>query len=719
MACACLSALLVSTSVCAAEEGAETTPAPVSCPSSTLGPAMPAVPDRSQSPVVLYARQLSAGQQKEGEARGNVELTRADQYMATELLLFDPVAELVTVPGPIEYRDQQVWLRGEEARYSLIEESGYFSAINYGVTGSSARGYADWVELLGGHTSRLHGLNYTTCPGEKPDWQLLAKELELQHEEGRGSARGAKLEFKGIPILYVPWFTFPIDDRRKTGFLYPGIGHSSDQGLELSIPWYWNIAPNQDMTLEPRWFSERGLMLTGDYRLMTKFTKGSIDFDYMPEDQITNEERYRYEIRHTSQPSARWGTDLLFSRVSDEQYFQDYGTNFRQTAKQFLRSNATLTGVGRYWNFQLMADAFQVIDESVKPKNEPYRRLPRIAFWMDQPVGSGGLTLGLDAEMVSFDRDIGVTGERIDLYPNLYWDRYNRWGFVKPRIGYRYRAYHLDYKGETGEESPDAGTTIASLDAGLVFDRATSDGGYQTLEPRLFYLYVPYEDQNDLPVFDTGEFTFGFSQFFNSNRFAGGDRVGDTNQLSLAVSTQKFDSHNGSVVWSLGVGQIFYFDDRRVQLDNAPTADADLSPFLAEFTWYVSPRFSTVAGTQWDWDTETLDLAMLGLRYSGGFRQQVAFEYRYRDETVDQFDFRINWPISNSWYVISRINYSFADEDILELQGGFQYESCCWAVRTVLRRYLKNREGDYRDSIYLEFNLKGLSSIGSGMRDLF
>ena len=689
------------------------------CPSMEMGPAMPPAPDRSGAPLMIEAREIDAGRTRAGELRGNVELTRADQRIETERLLFDPVEQVITVPEPIAYRDQQIWLQGKEAHYDLVGENGHFSWVDFGLSGSSAHGSARLAELEGGHTSRLYELDYTTCPGDDPDWRIEMKELELRHDEGMGDARGAKLEFKGIPLLYVPWFTFPIDDRRKTGFLDPGFGYSSDTGVELGVPWYWNIAPNHDATLEPRWFSERGFMLTGQYRFLTKQTSGELEFDYMPDDRETDEERYHYQFRHSSRPWQRWRTELILDRVSDVRYFQDYGTSLQQTARQFLRSSALLRGVGRYWDFEFMADDFQVIDESVQPENEPYRRVPRIAFWLDRPLAGTGIAFGLDSELVAFDRDVGVTGTRLDLFPSLSWDRYNRWGFVKPRVGYRYTAYDLDYQGLPGDESPSRGATVASLDAGLVFDRFTSDGGYQTLEPRLFYLYVPYEAQDDLPVFDSGDFTFGFSQLFNPNRFAGGDRLGDANQLSLAISTRKFDSLDGRERWSLGIGQIVYFDDRLVQLEDRAPEDADLSPLLGEFAWRVSPQLQAVAGLQWDWDRSEMDVGMLGLRYTGSKGQRIAFEYRYRTERVDQFDFRILWPLGERWRMLSRVNYSFADDELLEIQGGFEYESCCWAFRTVLRRYLKNRDGEFRDGIYVELNLKGLASIGSGSRNLF
>jgi len=693
--------------------------APISCPSYSLGPAIPPAPDRSQEPIIIYAKELDASKQREGEASGSVELFRLDQHIWTERVLFDPVNEIVTLPGAVAYEDQQIWIRGEEGHYNFTEESGEFSLIDYGLTGSSANGNADSVELVGGHTTKFYAMDYTTCPGDQPDWQLYARELELKHEEGRGVARGAKLKFKGVPILYAPYFTFPIDDRRKSGFLYPSLGQSSDGGLQVSVPWYWNIAPNQDAILKPRYFTKRGFMLTGEYRFMTRKTNGSFNFDYVPDDKVTDEARYHYIVQHRTYSTRHWKSEIIVDRVGDDQYFQDYGSNLVETSRQFLRSSGTVTGVGRYWDFEFMVDDFQILDETILPENSPYRRLPRLGYWLDRPIGNSGLFVGLDSELVYFDRDIGVTGARVDLYPNIYWDRYSSWGFIKPGLGFRYTSYDLNRHGAPGDESPNRNMMIASLDTGLVFDRTSSSGNLQTLEPRLFYLYVPYKQQDDLPIFDTGEFTFGFAQLFNTNRFAGSDRQSDANQLSLAVTTNNYDGQSGQALWSLSLGQIFYFDQRKVQLGDKPVIDEDLSPFLAEFTWRLWSNFSATAGLQWDWERDRLDVGTMGFNYRGKNGERLLFEYRFRRDRVDQFDFRIFWPINESWRVLSRLNYSFDDSELLEIQGGIEYESCCWALRTVVRRYLKNRDGDYRDGIYFELNLKGLTSVGTQSSQLF
>jgi LPS-assembly protein len=309
-------------------------------------------------------------------------------------------------------------------------------------------------------------------------------------------------------------------------------------------------------------------------------------------------------------------------------------------------------------------DDFQVIDEGVRPENEPYRRVPRLGYWMDRPLAGSDFSFALDSELVYFDRDFGTTGARFDIYPKLYWQRFAHWGFISPSLGYRYTSYDLDGLAATGNKTPKRGTAIANLDAGLFFDRFTGNGDTQTLEPRVYYLYVPYENQDDLPDFDSGEFTFGFSQLFNTNRFAGADRQGDANQLSVALTTRTFRGENGRESWSLSVGQIFYFESQRVQLDEQPEINDDFSPFIAELTWHPFTRFTTVAGLQYDWERNRFDVGSLGFRWSGRKGQRIGFEYRYRRERVDQFDFRIFWPINERWRVLSRVNYSFADNDV-------------------------------------------------------
>jgi LPS-assembly protein len=692
----------------------------LACPGPTLAPMMKSTPDRSASPISVKSRMFDANLDGKGHASGNVELRRADQLMVTELLQYDPENGTITIPGEMQYKDAVFHLSGTNASYNFIDENGHFSEVDYGLTGSSARGSAEELIIDSENHSVLRMLRFSTCPGEQPQWVLTAKHLELDFDKGTGTAKRAKLKFFDFPILYLPYMTFPIDDRRKSGFLYPFISTANDNGLEFGIPYYWNIAPNQDATITPRHFSARGGMLTGEYRFLTRNTGGALDFDYMPDDANTGETRYHYKFIHSARFSPRWGSRILLDRVSDDQYFQDFANSLAASSRQYLRNQAGIDGSGRYWTFSLIADDFQVVDEAVNLRNEPYRRLPRMGFRLDRPLGNQGLRAQLDTELVYFDRDLGATGSRFDIYPRIEWNLETDWGYLRPSAGYRYTSYNLDWHGLPGDESPDRGTEIVSVDTGLFLERDTANGMLQTLEPRLFYLYVPYENQDGFPDFDSAPFTFGFSQLFHFNRFTGADRQSDANQLTLALTTRSFNQATGHELWSLSFGQIIYFDDQKVT--STPfdePLDDDASPFIAEITYQPTRQLSGRLSAQWDWQSNEIDVAIVGLEHRAANGRRLGAEYRFRRDSLDQFDLRYYHPLNESWRLLSRVNYSLKENDLLAAEAGFQYDSCCWALRVVARRFLKNRDGDHRDAIYIQLTLKGLASIGRKNAPLF
>lgn len=700
--------------------GAEAEFPGLACPGPSLAPMINNVPDRSAYPISVKTRQFDARKEGEAEARDDVELRRGDQLLTTELLRYNPDSETITMPGRVDYEDSVMHISGTEAQYSFLNESGSFLDVDYGLVGSSAKGSADRVSVESRAHSILHGIQFTTCPGETPEWLLAARELELDFDEGVGTVKGAKLEFFDIPFLYLPWMTFPIDDRRKSGFLYPYISTANDTGFEFSIPYYWNIAPAQDATITPRYFTERGFMLTGEYRFLTRRTAGELDFDYMYDDTRTRESRYYYRFEHGAAFNPRWQSRVLVERVSDNEYFQDFSNSLAAASRQYLRSTAGIQGGGRYWRLSVIADDFQVVDDAVDPLNKPYRRLPRIAFDIDRPLGAGGLRLKMDAELVYFDRDIGATGTRFDMFPRLEWNIDTHWGYMKPSAGYRYTSYDLNWHGEQGDPSPDRGTEIISFDTGLFLERDSRNDKVQTLEPRLFYLYVPYKDQQGLPDFDTAPFTFGFSQLFHFNRFTGADLQSDANQLTLALTTRSIDPVMGRELWSLSFGQIIYFEDQRVIPDAFDdTLSKDSSPFIAEFVMHLTNRLSSRIGTEWNWKTNQIDVAVLGATYSAPSGLRLGAEYRYRRGSLDQFDIRYYQPVNERWRVLGRFNYTLLDSDLLAAEAGFEYESCCWALRMVAKRFLRNRDGDHRDAIYLQLILKGLGNIGRRSAPLF
>lgn len=694
----------------------------LACPGPSLAPRFKKTPDRKNAPILLKAQYFDASNTGVAEAREQVELSRADQLLTTELLRYDPENKTMTMPGKLSYKDSVMYMSGATAKYSFLTESGRFTQVNYGLTGSSAKGSASEVLLDAGNHSVLRELQFTTCPDEKPEWILTAKELELDFEKGVGTARNAKLEFFNIPILYLPYMTFPIDDRRKSGFLYPVISTANDNGFELGIPYYWNIAPNHDATITPRYFTERGVMVTGEYRFITRRTGGRLNFDWMPDDRKTRDLRYHYRFSHDARLSRRWRSRLLVDRVSDDHYFQDFSNSLAGASRQYLRSNAGIYGRGHYWTFAVIADDFQVVDESVDAFNEPYRRLPRIAFDLDRPLGLQGLRLQMDAELVYFDRDVGTTGSRFDIFPRIEWNIGTNWGYMRPSAGYRYTSYELNQHGLPGDTSPSRGTEIISFDSGLFLERDNGKGRVQTLEPRLFYLYVPYKNQEDFPDFDTAPFTFGFSQLFHYNRFTGADRQSDANQLTLAVTTRSINQVTGHELWSLSFGQIVYFDTQKVMPASSSISkplDDSASPFIAEFVLHPTKRLSSRIFTQWDWQNSEFDVAVLGLTHTAANGRRLGAEYRFRRDSLDQFNIRYYQPINASWRILARVNYSIKDSDLLAAEAGFEYDSCCWGLRVVGKRFLRNRDGDHRDAIYVQLVLKGLGNFGRRTAPLF
>lgn len=644
-----------------------------------------------------------------------VRLMQSDQLLETEELIYDPATGQVEIPVWLQYSDSLLEIEAARAWYDIEGERGRFEDVIYRLVGHDGSGSASSVELREPGQARLETFDFTTCDPEQPDWRIRAGRMHLDMEAGVGTARNARLDFKGVPLLYSPWMSFPLTDERKSGFLYPRLGYSGSDGMDVSVPWYWNIAPNQDATLTARWIQRRGAMLDTEYRFLTPRQRGQLDLEVLPDDSRADRTRYFGQFDYRARLAPRWSGRLDFRRASDDDYFIDLGSDLVDSAVQFLRSSATLSGRGHHWSLTVMADDFQVLDDSVGPEREPYRRLPRVQWNLERPLG-GAWQLDAESELVHFDRDIGLTGTRLDIHPSLRYNLIRPGWFVRPRVGVRSTFYELS---DAPTSSATRTTPIATADAGLIFERQTAGGRIQTLEPRLFYLWVPHRDQEELPVFDTRELTFGFSQLFHHNRFSGPDRQADANQLTLAVTSRVLDADDGSSRIEASLGQILFFRDQRVQLPGREETDRSRSATVAEMTWRPAQQLALSAGLQWDGEISETQVARFGLSYRGENSQRVALGYRFRRDRVDQADWRFRYPVSRSVSLIGRVTYSFEDSEALEVLGGLEYESCCWALRLTGRDFVRDRDGERRTAVFVELQLRGLGSLGRPPYELF
>ncbi len=646
---------------------------------------------------------------------GDVRLMQLDQLLETDELLYDPESRLVDIPVWLRYTDALIQLEAARAHYDVADGTGQFEEVIYRLVGHDGSGSADTVAMIEPTLARLEQFGFTTCDPDRPDWQLKAARVDLALDRGVGTARHARLEFKGVPILYSPWMTFPLTDDRKSGFLYPRFGRSGSDGFDVSVPWYWNIAPNQDATFTGRWIEKRGNMLDTEYRFLGERQRGQLDLEILPNDRRAGSTRHYGQFDYRARLAPRWSARADFRRASDDDYFIDLGSDLVDSSVQFLRSVASIRGSGRDWTLDVLADDFQVLDANVAEGREPYRRLPRAVFVAGRPLG-GGVEWHLDSEFVHFDRDAGVTGTRLDVHPSLRYELLAPGWFVRPELGLRTTRYAL-----SGADTGSAGRTlpIASVDAGLMFERAAAAGRTQTLEPRVYYLYVPFRDQDDLPDFDTRDLTFGFSQLFHHNRFTGADRQGDANQVAMAVTSRLLDATDGRSLLEGSLGQIIHFRDRRVQLPGRDMERRSRSATVAEVAWRPSKSLAATAGLQWDTENSETEVARLGLSYRGKNAGQAALGYRMRRDQVDQADVRVRYPVNERFNLIGRVLYSFEDDDTLEVLGGVEYESCCWALRLTGRDYVRDREGERQTSVFLELELRGLASLGRMPYELF
>jgi len=667
------------------------------------------------APLSIRADVLSSVPNQPFVANKAVVVDRGDQHLETESIVYDPSTGMIELPMWLSYTDAFIAIEAERARLNMTESTGFFEAVQYRIAGAQGSGEASEVRLINENQAALQRFDFTTCDPTNPDWQLIARNVDLDLEKSVGTARNARLEFKGVPLFYLPWFSFPLNDERKSGFLYPSFGLSSSDGLDLSIPWYWNIAPNVDATLTPRWIQDRGAMLGVESRFLTQRQSGQINLEVLPDDKKANDDRYQAKVDYRSRLADRWSSNVRLRRVSDAQYFLDLGGGLDATAIQYMRSTASVQGRGEHWSMSIGGDFFQVLDDRIAPQNEPYRRLPRVLFSLDRPLHPA-LRLSLDNEWVYFDRDQGVRGGRVDVFPNLEMTHRKASGFLRANAGIRMTAYELE---NAAVDSPSRTTPIMSLDGGLFFERALSNDRIQTLEPRVYYLYVPTKDQSDLPVFDTAGLTFGFAQLFHNNRFAGADRQGDANQVTLALSSRMLEGSTGRSIVDFNVGQILYFKDRQVQLPNQSVEQANRSEWVAEASWSIARSTAIRAGLQWDPEITALSTAYASIQHRSAGGWQGALAYRFRRNVLDQVDARVRYPLTESLNFIARSVYSLRDNDSLELLAGFEYESCCWALRLTAREYIRDREATKQTAVFLELHLKGLGSLGRQPYPLF
>ncbi|MHB8913256.1 MAG: LPS assembly protein LptD, partial [Lysobacter sp.] len=682
-----------------------------------MGDAIPAFGDapapigtpelRTTQPTDIEGDELQDTQAQQTLVQGNVQLKRGDQFLGTDRLTYNSETGDYTAEGSVRYQDSGMRIVADHAKGNQESDTHEISDLRYQLIERRGNGGAERIEL-NGTQGALIGSTYSTCAPSQRAWELRASRIDIDTEKGMGVARNATVRIGRVPVLYVPWLTFPIDDRRRTGLLYPSISLSGRNGFDWKQPIYLNLAPNYDATLIPRIMSDRGIVLGGQFRWLYEQGRGEVAGAWMPKDKLPENDPNRYLLGLNGVPipgatlpdsnrgqfglsathnfSPSWYASSNLGWVSDTHYLEDFSNSLYGVSSYSIRSEAGLFGRGRNWSASLMADHYQLADYTLTDANLPYDRLPRASAHWAMPFG-GVLETGVDAEAVRFDHQVFDAGSRLDVKPYIGMDLEGTSWFVRPKLAWRYTGYQLDNGLATSiatqraqdfatrngvsvtpglvagftDNAPTRSLPIASVDAGVYFDRETDILGERylnTLEPRLYYLNVPYRDQGGLPLFDTGPMTFSWGQLFRDNRYTGPDRQTDANQLTTALTTRLISQDDGRERLAASIGQIRYFDGSRVTVPGEVPVDQGKSAWIADVGVSPSDRWTINATYQWDPKFRRQDLASLRARYLIGDTGVVNVGYRYRRDLIEQADLSFLYPITANWSLVGRYYYS-------------------------------------------------------------
>ena len=721
-----------------APPAAKPAPTPgVKLPKPVIGAPATASGDAAERGVLFLRADRLEGEEDKFTAEGDVELRSRYETVLADWLSYDAVTDEIWAKGNVVIRRGFDWITGPELRFTRDTDVGTFQAPHFFVAEANGNGSASEIRFNGPDRYDVTDARYTTCIAPNHDWYLTSRELEIDSLRKVATAHNASVYFMDLPVMYAPWLEFPLSNERKSGFLTPTFGSSGVRGLEAAAPYYLNLAPNYDATLTPRMMTKRGLQIGGQFRyLLGDDTSplgqaaGEAVAEILPDDRVTHESRYALAWRHNEQFTPWLAGFVNLNKVSDDTYFADFADRIAITSQKSLVRDVGLLASQGPWSLLARAQSFQTLQDPNQPLViPPYNRLPQILGALSETEWAGLSWSGM-TEYVNFSQGaLTPTGGRFVIYPTVAWDQRGAAWFLAARAGVNYRQYDLSQTTVLlPEKRPQVTVPITSLDAGLVFereDRFFDTDIIQTLEPRAFYVYIPYRKQDQTPIYDSAVDDFNFSQLFSENRYLGNDRIGDANQLTLALTSRFLDPSTGAERLRLAVGERFYFADQRVTLNEAPRS-AGKSDFLAAAEGRLNDVWALSSLLQYNFESSQVEVFNAGARYTPGAGRALNATWRYTREladpsagleTIKQIDLSGQWPVSPQWTLLGRWNYSLTDRKTLEAVAGIEYNGDCWVLRIVGQR-LTTTTQQTSTSVFLQLELNGLARVGTSPLEL-
>lgn len=671
-----------------------------------------------KKPVYIEADLIHGYYGQEIEAIGNAELSCGDVVISADRMKYFQATDDAEVISNVHIERPKDILEGTYLKLNLETEVGHLDQPRYYNKEGGGRGTGNLLLFEGKNNYRLKKGSYTTCPMGNDDWYIRADDLQIDNDKLVGTARNASIRFKDVPIFYLPWIDFSFSGKRKSGMLAPVVGNTAKNGVEVAIPFYWNIAPNIDATVAVRAMSTRGLMLNNEFRYLGNNLGGNLMVDVLPDDLTDNRTRYGMAFDHTQYLGKGWSGNLIYNRVSDDSFFRDIANNLTTTSRtnlsqQALASYQGALGAGGVLSFSAVAQRFQTLQDPRAPFVSPYKRLPQLTMNAIKRNVSG-IDFDLSSTWTNFSHSTLVDGKRFTFFPNVSVPLNSAFGYLTPKVGLHYTRYDLSSAVGSEGKTPDRTLPIFSLDSGVIFDRDMAVRGnryIQTLEPRAFYVYVPYSNQNNLPNFDSAESDFSFAQMLIENRFSGSDRINDANQVTLALTSRLIEPDTGIERLKLAVGQQFRFIDRRVTL-NSPQITSGRADLIAAISGRITSTISTDTNVQYDQNMLRTEKIRTGISYQPELGKAMNVGYRFTRDILEQVDTSVQWPFSARLNGVARVNYSLRDDEMLAGLAGFEYSACCWALRLVMQQFTTATQRT-STALFLQLELNGLMEIGT------
>jgi LPS-assembly protein len=650
---------------------------------------------------------------------GNAQIKWADRSIDGDCFNYDPLKNSLRVVGHFRYQDPAIRFEADNGNYDDAGASA--TGAKFQLLQQPGRGAAEAVRQTSSGEVELSKVSYTTCPADQADWQLIARRITLNPDTQRGVGLGTKVVFKGVPVLYVPWMSFPLSDQRQSGFLYPTFGTSSRSGATLSLPYYLNLAPSRDLTLTPTIYTQRGLKLGSEFRFLQTHGHGVLQVDAMPRDSLASSQRNYQRINTEWQLPGAWRVHIDAENVSDTHYFEDFAQGPLASSTAFLARRAELSYRDDVWQAAAELLQFQTLDNSLTRDKRPFALLPRL-------TARGRIDLAhdwratVDSEAAGFERDVGVAGWRAVVTPTLSWQRVRPGYFFRPSLGWDFTSYRLRRQAANTSATRRRTLPMLNVDFGLQLEKRLKSTRRLTLEPRLLYTYIPLRDQTTLPVFDAGLPDPNFVSLYRTNRYVGADRISDANRLAFGLTSRMVDSVSGRQYLSATFGQSYEFTLPRVTLPGETPSDQRRSNLIGNVELSPYKYYSLRADLAWNPQLSKADRAQLSVQYRRAGNQLVNVGYRFDRGSVNQADISAAWPLGRHWDGYARAVYSFRDPGNVSVRephtidsfAGIRYRGNCWGLRAVVRRALSSRTGEKDTGIYLQLELNGLSSVGTG-----